>query len=152
MEYLDWIINNKECKNEKFDILENKIDICFWGWLCFTSVVSIIILVALQFMETENHIIFNIICILITLFFIAYYINQIVLTIKRKESKPIKNYSPSIMRCFKKSLIMWSNILMGALLGGLSVVWKNTEIIFLVLSTLSFAIGMGILSIKNLSE
>ena len=41
---------------------------------------------------------------------------------------------------------------MGALLGGLSVISKNTEIIFLVLSALSFAIGMGILSIKNLSE
>ena len=71
MNYLDWIRNNKECKNEKFDILENKIDICFWGWLCFSSVVSIIILVALPIMETENYIIFNIICILITLFFIA---------------------------------------------------------------------------------
>lgn len=152
MDYLDWIINNKECKNEKFDILEKKIDICFWGWLCFSSVVSIIILIALPFMETENHIIFNIICILITLFFIAYYINQIVLTIKRRESKPIKNHSPSIVRCFKKALIMWSNILMGALLGGLSDISKNTEIIFLVLSALSFAIGMGILSIKNLSE
>ena len=152
MDYLDWIINNKECKNEKFDILEKKIDICFWGWLCFSSVVAIIILVALPFMEKENHIFFNIICIFITLCFTTYYIKQIVLTIKRKESKPIKNYSPSIMRCFKKSLIMWSNILMGALLGGLSVISKNTEIIFLVLSALSFAIGMGILSIKNLSE
>ena len=152
MDYLYWIINNKECKNEKFDILEKKIDICFWGWLCFSSVVSIIILIALSFMETENLIIFNIICIFITLCFTTYYTKQIVLTINRKESKPIKNYSPSIMRCFKKSLIMWSNILMGALLGGLSVISENTEIIFLVLSVLSFVIGMGILSIKNLSE
>lgn len=152
MDYLDWIRNNKECKNERFDLLEKKIDICFWGWLCFSSVVSIFLLVALPFVATENHIIFNIIGVLITLCFIAYYIKQIVLTIKRKESKPIKNYSPSIIRCFKKSLIMWSNILMGALLGGLSVISKNTEIIFLVLSTLSFAIGMGISSLKTLGE
>ena len=80
MDYLDWIIDNKECKNEKFDILEKKIDLCFWGWLCFSSVVAIIILVALPSMEKENHIFFNIICIFITLCFTTYYIKQIVLT------------------------------------------------------------------------
>ena len=152
MDYLDWIINNKECKNEKFDILEKKIDICFWGWLCFSSVVSIIILVALPFVATENHIIFNMVCVLITSCFMVYYIKQIMLTIKRKRSKTIKNSLPSIVKSLKDSLTMWSNILMGALLGGLSVISKNTETIFLVLSALSFAIGMGILSIKNLSE
>ncbi len=152
MDYLDWIIDNKECKNEKFDILEKKIDICFWGWLCFSSIVSIIILIALPFVATENHILFNMVCVLITLCFMVYYIKQIILTIKRKTNKTIKNDPPSIVKSLKDGLTMWSNILMGALLGGLSVISKNTEIIFLVLSVLSFAIGMGILSIKNLSE
>ncbi len=152
MDYLDWIIDNKECKNEKFDILEKKIDICFWGWLCFSSIVSIIILIALPFVATENHILFNMVCVLITLCFMVYYIKQIILTIKRKTNKTIKNDPPSIVKSLKDGLTMWSNILMGALLGGLSVISKNTEIIFLVLSALSFAIGMGILSIKNLSE
>ena len=152
MDYLDWIINNKECKSEKFDFLEKKIDICFWGWLCFSSVVSIIILIVLPFVAAKNHIILNIIYSLITLCFIAYYIKQLILTINRKESKLAKNDSPSIVRCFKKSLIMWSNVLMVSLLAGLSVIFENTKIVFLMLSILSFIIGMGIAFIKTLGE
>lgn len=152
MGYFEWLENDKSPKSEEYDFLEKVFDICFWGWLSLSSVAASAILGALPFLIKDNSIVFDMVLIAITLCFIPYYIKEIVSTAKRKESKVMKDSKPSVINCFKKSIIMWPVILTSILLIGLSFEGGNMNIMLFLISVLTFSVGMYFSFVKSLGE
>lgn len=132
--------------------LKLTIDLCFWGWLCFSAFASIAILIRIFFLKTDIHWIFNIMCMLGVICFIPNYIKQIVLTIKKDSTTHSNRKSSAVSRSLKNGIIMLPSILLSSLLAGLSLLFENWKMLFIILSVLTITIGMGMLAMKSIGK